>query len=203
MNIRITDPELDGQVAKVVIDDNDRLPHTWYIVGQRLLARLHHVLMAPWDDGLLAAFESKGLKVEVVAQRAQTGGDKVALFCKWYKHYKGINYRATPADGKRLKDFSADLSERLLKFYMDDEKMPDTPTTWLFRGKQSVNNLLRYWNEVNAAMLAPPPSRFPNTWDPKIAQRLTGPELSGYYAHLRGLGLKPIHWHDGTIRTWE
>lgn len=192
MNIRITNPRLVGEQAKFVVNDDDRMAHTWYVIGRELFYLLADRLQEPFDDGALAVFEGQGMVVEIVPDKQQTGYDRVALFCKWYKHYKGLPYKATGIDGKRLKEFGSNLTEPLLKFYLDDTNMPDTPTTWLFKGKQSIANLLRYWNEVHAAMAAPAPSRHPNHWSREHYNKLDGPGITEYFRHLKSLGLEVV-----------
>lgn len=199
MNLRITNHRLNGQQAKLIVNDDTRLVHTWYIVGRELFNLLYDRLGDPFDAGALEVLKAQGMVVEVVPDKPRSGHDRVALFCKWYKHYKGLSYKVTPVDGKRLKDWGSDLTDELLRFYLDDEALPDTPTTWLFKGKQSILNLLRYWNEVNAALAAPAPSKHPNHWSPEHYRKLDGPGITEYLRHLRAQGLVAKRAPDGSI----
>ncbi|HRF80141.1 MAG TPA: hypothetical protein PL070_08640, partial [Flavobacteriales bacterium] len=72
--------------------------------------------------------------------KAMPTNEKLALWCRLYEQFKGIKYKVSPADSGKMKTLS--INEELLTFYLDDKELPENATTWLFRGKQSIANLV-------------------------------------------------------------
>lgn len=122
---------------------------------------------------------------------------KVALWCRLWKEYKGEKWVIGGPDAKRLGEMA--LDEPLLRWYLNDKDMPDTPQTWLWKGKQSVGNLFHYINQVKVAMAAPPPSKHPDHWDREHFAKLDGQGIGEYFKHLRALGLVAKKHRDGSI----
>jgi hypothetical protein len=109
---------------------------------------------------------------------------KVALFCRIYKEVHELPYKASRQDGGKLKNIK--LTEELVKHYMHSDN-------FLFKGKHSVGNLVKYYNELllDFKEKDEPVNRFPNKYDREFEKKLQGAEVSAYWAHLRKLGLKP------------
>lgn len=122
---------------------------------------------------------------------------KIALWCRIWAEFKPVKYTMVGADAGRIKGIR--LSEELLRWYLNDKDMPQTPATWHWRGKQSVSNLVRYYNEVRAAMVAPPESKHPDHWSREHMMKLDGPSIAEYHKHLKSLGLVPKKHADGSI----
>lgn len=123
--------------------------------------------------------------------------EKVALWCRLWKEHKGEKWVINGPDAKRIGEMAID--EPFLRWYLNDKDMPDTPQTWLWKGKQSVGNLWHYINQVRVAMAAPPPSKHPDHWDRAHLAKLDGQGIGEYHRHLRELGLVAKKHPDGTI----
>lgn len=150
------------------------------------------------QDGWQVAVEAEGPQ----ATESMPTNEKVAMWCRLYKHFKGASYAVNGKDAGMLGQMS--ITEALLTYYLDDKNLPENATTWLWRGKQSVRNLQTYFNEVRTAMLAPAPpaSKHPNQWAAGHAAKLDGHGLTEYYQHLKSLGLTAKRARDGSIIDW-
>lgn len=125
---------------------------------------------------------------------------KVALWCRLWQEYKGEKWTISGPDAKRIGGMK--LDEELLRWYLNDKDMPQTSQTWLWRGKQSIGNLLHYFNQVKVAMNASPPSKHPDHWSREHLAKLDGQGIGEYHKHLRGLGLVVKKHPDGSIMDY-
>ncbi|MEO8589440.1 MAG: hypothetical protein ABI432_08740 [Flavobacteriales bacterium] len=195
MIIRVTHPDHEGKLAKLIVNE-ERRAVTVYVDGRDLLTAIYPQLLKLWDDGILDEMRALGFVVEVLNEKDAVNV-RIAAFCKWYKHFKGVAYKASAKDIGMMKNIV--VSEALLRFYMDDQNMPDNSTTWLFRGKQSIGNLVKYFNQVRASMVAPIASKHPNVWSREHLNKLDGPGISDYHRHLKSLGLVAKTARDGSV----
>lgn len=194
MIYRIKHPEHSG-VAKM-LTTAEGMPITLYIDGAALIPLLAQRLASPWNEALEAALRAEGYQLTV--EREQSTHDRIALWCKLYKQAKGLPYRISASDSGKMKKLQ--VTEPLLRYYLDDNRADKAGAAgWLWKGKQSIGNLARYWNEVRTAMVAPEPSRHPDHWDRAHLAKLDPSGISEYYRHLKAIGLVPKHHRDGSI----
>lgn len=169
---------------------------------------LHHfelVLNTPMDEFRFNAFvrltpyredphkfKELGLGVELLQELAPN--KKIALFCTMYEKYKGIKYKATARDGGMIKTIQ--VKEELLKHYFESE-------SFNFKGKHSINNLVRYYNELLQEIAAKGKDSFPNHWSKEFENKLDTVKMREYWAHLRRMGLKPIKDAVGNVKDWK
>lgn len=138
----------------------------------------------------LAMLEKLGLTVT----KSAAPNEKLALFCRVYEKHKGIKYKVSAADSGKIKQI--DPSEELLHFYFRSEN-------FLFKGKQSISNLVKYWNEFRADQAGQGASKFPDEWNPDLIKKLSPQETVNYYKHLRSLGLTAIKSGTGQVIGWK
>lgn len=167
-----------------------------YFEGHELLLELLNYATQTWDNSLVEVLTGHGYKVTVTKPELAVN-ERIALFCRLYKHFKGAAYVVTPKESGTMRHIQVD--QEMLTFYLDEERMPQNQTTWLWRGKQSVSNLYTYQNQVRAAMLQPVVSKHPNVWSREHYVKLDGPGITEYMRHLRSLGLVAQMAKDGTI----
>lgn len=155
----------------------------------------HHLAQAGWKV-------SEEVEQTTPATASIPANEKVALWCRLYKRFKGAPYAVSGRDAGMIGQMA--ITEELLTYYLDDQNLPENATTWLWRGKQSVRNLQTYFNEVRTAMLMPVPtaSKHPNQWSAAHASKLDGTGLTEYYQHLKSLGLTAKRARDGSILDW-
>jgi len=130
----------------------------------------------------------KGFGLEVTKEAP--ANEKLALFCRVYEKHKSIKYKVTASDAGKIKQINP--TEEQLHAYFRSEN-------FLFKGKQSIANLVKYWNEFRADLAGQGSSKFPNEWDSKILQKLSPQDTINYYTHLRSLGLKAIKTEAGQV----
>lgn len=180
-------------VAKV-LTNAEGIPISIYVDGEALVSGLD--ARGVWTEHRLAVLRGQGWHITVV-QDLNTQ-ERIALWCRLYKLHKGLPYRVSGADAGKMKNLQ--VTEALLNWYLNDAKAAKAGAAgFLWKGKQSIGNLAKYWNEVRTAMVAPEPSPHPDHWDAKHYARLDGPGISAYFRHLRSLGLVPKKHKDGTI----
>jgi len=135
----------------------------------------------------LSMLERLGLKVSKVMQP----NEKLALFCRVYEKHKGIKYKVTAADSGKIKQINP-TEEQLHSYFRSDN--------FLFKGKQSISNLVKYWNEFRAELAGQGTNKkYPDEWQPELVKKLSPPEYMEYQKHLRSLGLEPIKMPTGHI----
>ncbi len=108
--------------------------------------------------------------------------EKLALFCEAYKRHRGHKYKANGKHGNMLRPYP--LTTQILEHYFTSEN-------WYFKGKHSVPNLVRYWNELQDEMRNGSAQGFPNEWSQAYERSLKPEQLPQYWAHLRALDLEP------------
>lgn len=118
---------------------------------------------------------------------------KIDLFCRLYMHYKGIRYNVHPADTGKIKLIRID--EPMLNAYF-------TSQTFCFKNKHGISNLVRYYNELLAEIAQGTASKHPNHWSKTHEASLDEAGCREYWAHLRGLGLKPARDRVGNVTDW-
>lgn len=146
------------------------------------------------EHELMAAFNEIGLKPTLSLKT----NEKVALFCRLYEMYAEVKYKVSPADSGKIKHIKID-QELLLHYFTSDN--------FLFKGKYSIGNLVKYYNELLAEMAKGNKGKYPNYWKEDFENKLTNTERNEYWAHLRSLGLeakkdkmgKTIEWIIKTI----
>lgn len=193
MNYRITKRNVSGELKVVAHDGRAELV---YFKGHDILLELHPYALMVWDYSLVALLKEHGFKVEIVKPELQTN-EKIALFCRLFKQFKGVAYKVTPKESGTMRHIHVD--EDMLRYYFDEEHMPKDQTTWLWRGKQSISNLYTYQNQVRAAMQQPQGSKHPNYWSREHYNKLDGAGITEYMRRLKSLGLVPKKHADGTI----
>lgn len=143
-----------------------------------------------YNEDNLDGFENLGLLVE----RETAANEKLAMFCRMYEKYVGIKYKVTKSDSGKIKQVNPE--EDLLQHYF-------TSDNFLFRGKHSVTNLVRYYNELRAEAIRGPASKHPDRWDRDYFSGLKPDQVAGYWKHLRSLGMKPVKNATGAVMDWK
>lgn len=121
----------------------------------------------------------------------QAQNDKIAMFCNGYKEITGLSYKVSRADAGKIKELPLELP--LLNHYFRSEN-------FLFKGKWSIANLAKYYNELRADMAGA--SKFPNFHDPKLEKKLEGEQLMKYHQHLKSIGWTQ-NYSQGGGQTWK
>lgn len=154
--------------------------------------KTEHLLKAipPQDHGLFNHLQLLGLTVT----KAAAPNEKLALFCRVYEKHKGIKYKVSAADSGKIKQINP--TEEQLHAYFRSEN-------FLFKGKQSIANLVKYWNEFRADQAGQGKPSFPNEWQPELIKKLSPQETVQYYKHLRSIGLEPIKSGTGQIMSFK
>jgi len=122
--------------------------------------------------------------------------EKLGLFCKLYEVFKGIKYKVSPADSGKIKLIKVD--EDILVFYFNSSH-------FLFKGKHSIGNLVKYYNELMSHFIQsqkPQGINYPDHFEQAFQNKLTSKELPAYWAHLRTLGLVPKKDRVGATIDW-
>lgn len=132
-------------------------------------------------------------KLNLVVTAAMPANKKIALFCGIYETFKGIKYKVSPADSGKIKLIKID--EPMLTAYFKSEN-------FLFKGKHSISNLVKYYNELLAEIAAGPASKFPDHWSKAFEDKLKDDDRKDYWKHLRELGLKPQRDRFGAVTDW-
>lgn len=170
----------EGLLIAIEIDFNPPLtnPKTAWVFGS-----------LPTNANKVEDFNSlKGYGLTV--SKAMQPNEKLALFCRVYEKHKGIKYKVTAADSGKIKQINP--TEEQLHAYFRSEN-------FLFKGKQSIANLVKYWNEFRADLAGQGKSKFPDEWNADLVRKLTPQETVNYYSHLRGLGLKAVKSEAGQV----
>lgn len=77
-----------------------------------------------------------------------------------------------------------------------------TSQNFLFKSKQSIANLAKYYNELRAEIAANGKSKHPDSWSLEHENKLSPQELPDYWKHLRSLGLEPKKDRVGKTVDW-
>jgi hypothetical protein len=119
--------------------------------------------------------------------------EKIALFCRYYEQHKGIKYRVGVADLGKIKLIK--VNEAILTAYF-------TSVNFIFKDKHSISNLVRYYNELLAEIVAATKSKHPDYWSDKHAAGLDAAGHKSYIGHLHSIGLKPTYDRNGNVKEW-
>lgn len=205
-----SNPALDGQHGRFLVSDDTDIIRSVYVDGDVMIPSLATFFVPEgnykfrgrmWRE-VAEQLRAAGYVIEERGEKEEKAPDnKVALWCRLYKEYKGVAYKVSGADAGKMKRLN--VTEELLRWYLDEAKLPQNSTTWLWRGKQSIGNLSHYWNEVNTARTTPAASKHPNTYDRDYERKLTGEGITEYRKHLRSLGLVPVTDRSGAITTYR
>ncbi|WP_336834395.1 hypothetical protein [Sphingobacterium siyangense] len=150
------------------------------------------IISIPYIEEQIASKSNQiGLSCEKIVEMATN--KKVAMFCIMYEKYNRIKYKASRQDGGKIS--SIKITEEILKHYFESEN-------FLFKGKHSISNLVRYYNELLLEISKKGNVGFPNTWSKDYADKLSPADLSLYWKHLRGLGLHPKRDRLGNTIDW-
>jgi hypothetical protein len=138
------------------------------------------MMSLPQQEELIKGMQKLGFTIT----EEMATNNKVAMFCRIYKEVHELPYKASRQDGGKLKNIK--LTEDLVKHYMHSDN-------FLFKGKHSIGNLVKYYNELllDFKEKDKPVNAFPSKYDRAFESKLQGKQVSEYWAHLRGLGLQP------------
>lgn len=118
---------------------------------------------------------------------------KIAMFCEVYEKYNKVKYKATRQDGGKIREIT--ITPDILDSYFQSDN-------FLFKGKHSISNLVRYYNELRIEISKKGKSSFPDSWSRSYAEKLSPDKLQAYWKHLRDLGLKPKKDGVGNTIDW-
>jgi hypothetical protein len=135
------------------------------------------------------ALTALGLSVS----KSMTNNTKIAIFCRLYEKYKHIKYTVSPRESGMIKKVNVD--EEMMEAYFKSDN-------FLFKGKHSIGNLVKYYNELKAEIVAGPASLYPDQWSKTFEDKLNDDDRKDYWKHLRGLGLKPKRDRFGAVTDW-
>ncbi|MEN5434111.1 hypothetical protein ABE545_10750 [Sphingobacterium faecium] len=143
------------------------------------------------EDQVVSCSQAIGLDCEKIIELAPN--KKVAMFCVHYEKHNNIKYKASRQDGGKIA--SIKITDEILNHYFQSEN-------FIFKGKHSISNLVRYYNELLLEISKKGTVGFPNSWSKSYADKLTPGDLSEYWKHLRGLGLLPKKDRVGNTIDW-
>lgn len=118
---------------------------------------------------------------------------KIALFCQSYESHYNIKYKASRSDGGKIS--SVQITPEILKHYFSSQN-------FLFKGKHSVSNLVRYYNELLAEIAMKEKPKHTDTWSKDYEAKLKPEEVAEYWRHLRSKGLNPKRDRLGNVIDW-
>jgi hypothetical protein len=149
--------------------------------------------LLPLTEEAVAALP-KG-KFEVEKQGAAQ--DKAGAWCKVYNARMPAHYRLSGKEIGQLKNVK--VSEEMVTAFMD------CPEWWA--NPKSVGNYVARQNELAAWMAVKPETvptkNWPEEWSESYEAKLSGPELSAWWQHLRSQGLRPVKNRLGKVIKWE
>jgi hypothetical protein len=119
--------------------------------------------------------------------------EKLALFCKYYEQHKGIKYKVSAADTGKIKLIK--LTDIMLTAYFESQN-------FMFKGRHSISNLVKYYNELLAEIAANGKSKHPDTFIKAYQDKLSQKALPEYWNHLRSLGFMPKKDRLGNVTDW-
>ena len=121
----------------------------------------------------------KWFKVEELI--ARTAGDKVKLFCMYFKAKRGSNFTPSKAEKQNIKNVV--VSKALLEAYFNNDTFP-------LSYSKSINDYIRHYNYIRDIQRngTPVKAKFPGIYNREFEKGLSGQELTDYWAHLRKLG---------------
>lgn len=128
----------------------------------------------------------------VLQKVADKTNEKIAIFCRYYESYAGHKYKISRPEIGMIK--RTEVSEPLIKKFFESKEFWAKIKSVSYYCK-NINEIKRL-TEINANNL------HPNHYDAEYMKKLTGPEISDYYKHLRSLGLVAKKNAVGTIIDW-
>lgn len=143
------------------------------------------------EEQIFSSAGAIGLTCEKVILLA--ANKKIAIFCEIYEKYNKVKYKATRQDGGKIKEIK--VTPEILESYFQSDN-------FLFKGKHSISNFVRYYNELMIEISKKGKPSFPDSWSKTYEEKLSPADLSAYWKHLRGLGLKPKKNAIGNIIEW-
>lgn len=189
---KLTSAKLDGSIKVTYF--NTVLKTIEIDVNTALNENQFRALMmsvAYQEEQVVASCQSIRLECEKVVEIP--ANRKVAMFCTHYEKQNTIKYKASRQDGGKIA--SIKITDEILTHYFKSE-------SFIFKGKHSISNLVRYYNELLLEIAKQGTVGFPNTWSKIYADKLSPAELPEYWKHLRGLGLSPKKDRIGNIIDW-
>lgn len=194
MNIyTLTSPKLDGHIELQF--DKGCLTLIKIAVKQPLNGSQFRAFMQA-----IVQFESDLWQLEeinLIVTKQAASNEKLALFCRLYEQHKGVKYQVSPRDAGMIGQVS--INELILQVYF-------TSGNVLFKDKQSIGNLLKFYNpllaEVAAAGKPKPAHEFPDHWNAAFHAKLTPAQSSAYYKHLHALGYRRQTDRMGNTIDW-
>lgn len=162
-------------------------PKQWFYMSSLITPHL--------DDLKEENFLKAGLSLDTLRSEASQlpANQRIALFCAFYEKYKSIKYKVSPADSGKIKLIQ--ITEDLLTAYFSSQN-------FLFKGKHSISNLTKYYNELRAEMAEAGKSKHPSFWEKAYELKLKPDEQVDYWRHLREIGLQPKKDRLGNITDW-
>lgn len=160
-----------------------------HLTGGKFAFLVSHL---PYEQQYINCLSEIGFEI----QETLKDNEKIAMFCRIYEQYIGLKYKVTAADSGKIKKVK--VWEDLLHRYFKSERFE-------FKGKQSISNMVKYYNELlrDYANQGKSGNNFPNKYDREFEKTLDPKTSSLYYAHLRSLGLKPKRDNMMNIIDWE
>ncbi len=186
---KISNPKIDGHIEALYEDGKITSFHFFLNAPMTFKQWITLLNLIPQEEDKLVP---TSLTVERIAETKTN--EKIALFCRMYRKYVGVAYTVSASDSGKIKLLG--ISEELLNRYFGSEN-------FLFKGKHSIGNLARYYNELRAEISAPAGKKYPNHYSRDYEKKLSSPELSEYWAHLRNLKMTPVKNIQGKIVDWK
>ena len=148
----------------------------------------------PYKEDDINHYEGIGLTVVKLDEAgSMAANQKIALFCEYYKRHHNLKYIASRQDGGKIKGIK--VNDAILTAYFTSEN-------FLFKGRNSISNLVKYYNELLAEMATANKSKHPDHYSKAYETKLKQDELPDYYKHLRSLGLTVKKDRLGNTIDW-
>jgi len=151
----------------------------------------------PWNEQARNQIERLGFREMPSQERLRQPSSKIAAFAAAYKEHFGINYQPTPKEKGLIR--GVEVSRALLKAYMESQE-------WWCANAKSISNYANNINQVRQLALTQQPDRkrkrFPDHYDAQFEKKLDEATVQQYWAHLRGLGLRPKKSATGHTIDW-
>lgn len=119
-------------------------------------------------------FAQSGMTVSVVPMVGKTVREKIILFNQYYKHYRGVAYKADKLEMANVKHVR--VTPELLKAFFEGPLQNFTLENYIKRINQTTDQMINGRHKM------------PQDWDQAFEKTLTGKELTEYWQHLKRLG---------------
>lgn len=137
-------------------------------------------------------WSTQELSLVLMQKQKDKGNVKIALWCTTYERYCGVKYKVSGKESKQIQKY--DITEPLLKAYFES-------TEW-WAAQKSLTGYMTHYNEIRRVTEQGTGRKWPNGWDKTFEQKLSPPELSEYWRHLRSIGLEPKKNAVGNTIGW-